>query len=145
MVLRKLREILGGKQASTGETPGLSFLSEEEKERIGTEDDPLRNYEAAIERHEAAMRAEQRGDPELAIRLYEQSVAEGFVGSHPYEMLASLHERRRDHASALQALEAYAQLARSGRMPRGAQRSADRKLPGIEARIERCRQQLENR
>ena len=69
-----------------------------------------------MERHEEAARAEQSGDPERAILLYETSVAEGFVGSHPYG-LASLHERRRNYEEALRACEAFVLLATSGTMP----------------------------
>ena len=90
-------------------------------------------------RHAEAERVAQGGDPEEAIRLYETSVAEGFVGSHPYERLASLHERRRNYGEALRVSEAFFRLAASGKMPRGAQRSADRKLPWFEARIQRYR------
>jgi hypothetical protein len=92
-----------------------------------------------MQRNEEAERAEQNGDPERAIELYERSVAEGFVGSHPYERLATLHERRRDPASALRVCEAYLNLAASGTMPRGAQRRADRKVPELRARAERYR------
>jgi hypothetical protein len=92
-----------------------------------------------MQRNEAAERAEQNGDPQRAVDLYERSVAAGFVGNHPYERLASLHERRRDPASALRVCEAYLRLAASGTMPRGAQRRADRKVPELEARAERYR------
>ena len=92
-----------------------------------------------MERHAEAERAEQSGDPEKAIRLYEMSVAEEFVGSHPYERLASLYERRRDRQAALRVCEAFVRLAASGKMPKGAQRSADRKLPLFETRIQRYR------
>ena len=92
-----------------------------------------------MQRNEEAERAEQNGDPHRAIALYEKSVAEGFVGSHPYERLASIYERRRDHAEALRVCEAYLRLAASGTMPRGAQRRADRKTPEIQARADRYR------
>jgi hypothetical protein len=72
-------------------------LKAAETERIGTEDDPLRGFEAAMERHEEALRA----------------------------------------------CEAFVLLASSGTMPRGAQRSADRKLPWFEARIERYQRLLD--
>jgi hypothetical protein len=39
--------------------------------------------------------------------------------------------------------EAFTELAASGKMPRGAQRSADRKLPDFEERIERLRRSLD--
>jgi hypothetical protein len=83
------------------------------------------------------------GDSQKEIRLYETSVAEGFVGSQPYERLASLHERRRNYEEALRACEAFVLLATSGTMPRGAQRSADRKVPWFEVRIERYQRLLD--
>ena len=143
MVLRRLRGIFGRHETgSTQESSGLFGLDLAERERIGAENDPLRGFDAAVERHVQAERAAQSGDPERAIRLYETSVAEEFVGSHPYERLTSLYERRHDHEAALRVSEAYVRLAASGRMPRGAQRSADRKLPQFEARIERYRRLL---
>ena len=136
MVLRRLRGIFGGGSTSAGgEAPG-GILSPEERERIGTERDPLHGYEAALERNIEAHKAEERGDVDGAIRLYERSVAEGFVGAHPYERLAVLHEQKGRYAEALRVTEAYLSLARCGKMPRGARRSAERKLPEFEARIE---------
>lgn len=131
--------MFGGEDRPAEPTESLYGLDPEERERIGTDQDPLKDFEAAMQRNEAAERAEQNGDPERAIDLYEKSVAEGFVGGHPYERLASLHERRRDPASALRVCEAYLRLAASGTMPRGAQRRADRKVPEFEARAERYR------
>ncbi len=144
MVFRRLRGIFGGGELSAqeGSSP-LYGLDPEEWERIGTERDPLRDFEAGMARNEEAERAVHEGYPERAIELYETSVAEEFVGSHPYERLASLYERRRDPEAALRVCNAYTRLAASGRMPRGAQRSADRKLPEIEARIERYRRILD--
>ena len=142
MVMRRLRSIFGGETSSTQEPSPLYGLNPEERERIGTEKDPLHGFEAAMQRNEEAERAVHDGDPDRAIDLYETSVAEEFVGSHPYERLASLYERRRNPAEALRVCEAYLRLAASGKMPRGAQRSADRKLPEFEARIERYRRLL---
>jgi hypothetical protein len=144
LVLRRLRSIFGrGESPPEGSSAEIFGLDEAERERIGTEDDPLRGFEAAMERHAEAEKAEQSGDPGRAIRLYEMSVSEGFVGSNPYERLASLYERRHDYEAALRVSEAYLQLAASGKMPRGAQRSADRKLPHFEARVERYRRLLD--
>jgi hypothetical protein len=143
LVLKRLREIFGRERRPSEPPSPLFGLEAAETERIGTEDDPLHGFEAAMERHEEAARAEQSGDPEKAIHLYETSVAEGFVGSHPYERLASLHERRRNYEEALRACEAFVLLATSGTMPRGAQRSADRKVPWFEARIERYQRLLD--
>lgn len=137
MVFERIKRLFGsgGAQRSSG-SPGLGV---EEIEKVGTPEDPLHGYEEALERNFAAMEAEQRGEVDRVIALYEQSVSEEFVESHPYERLAGLYERRRDYGEAFRILEAYLQLAGSGKMPRGAQRSADRRLPEIEARAARYR------
>ena len=143
MVLRRLRSIFGGAERPTGEPSPLYGLEEEERARIGTEEDPLRNFETAMQRNEEAELAVKGGDTERAIKLYEISIREEFVGSHPYERLATIYERRHDPTEALRVCEAFTKLAASGKMPRGAQRSADRKLPEFETRIQRYRRSLE--
>ena len=144
VVLRRLRGIFGQEEVSPAvSSAGLFGLDEAERARIGTEDDPLRGFEAAMERHEEAGRAEQSGDPEKAIRLYETSVAEGFVGSYPYERLACLYERRRDYREALRVSEAFVRLAASADSVCEPVSSADRKRPWFEARIEHYRRSLE--
>jgi hypothetical protein len=144
LVLRRLRDIFGRRETRPPEEPlNLFGLDPGERDRIGTEDDPLRGFEAAMERHAQAERALQSGDLEEAIRLYEASVAEEFVGSHPYERLSSLHDRRHDYEAALRVSETFLRLAASGKMPRGAQRSADRKRPWFEARVEHYRRLLD--
>lgn len=139
-----MRDIFGGggREEAGPATPAvpakpLYGLDPEERDRIGTQDDPLRDFEAAMQRNEEAEKAEQGGDPQRAIDLYEKSVAESFVGSHPYERLISIYERRRAYPDALRVCRAYLDLAASGRMPKGAQRRADRKIPEFEARVER--------
>lgn len=139
MLKKMLNKIFGGAPESGDERSGETILSDEEFERIGTEEDPMQDYEAAFERDFEAMEAEQRGDVERATELYESCVAGEYVKSHPYERLADLYERRKAYADALRILEAFIGLARSGRMPRGAQRSADRRLPEIESRAARLR------
>ena len=143
MVFRRLRDIFGGPDRPTGEPAPLYGLEDEERARIGTEEDPLRNFEAAMQRNEEAELAVSNGDTERAINLYEISIREKFVGSHPYERLASIYESRHNPTEALRVWEAFTDLAASGKMPRGAQRSADRKLPEFEARIQRCRRSLD--
>ncbi len=142
MVFRRLKSMFGGPTGSEDPPQPLYGLDESEREQIGTEADPLLDFEAAMQRNEEAERALQAGDTSLAIDLLEKSVAEGFVGSHPYERLASIYETR-DPAEALRVCEAFTKLAASGKMPRGAQRSADRKLPDFEARIDRYRGSLD--
>ena len=145
MVLKRLRDIFGGRDRPAGQPSPLYGLEEEERARIGTEEDPLRNFEAAMQRNEEAELAFHNGDTERAIKLYEISIREEFVRSYPYERLASLYESRHNLIEALRVCEAFTKLAASGKMPRGAQRSADRKLPEFEARIQRYRRSLEER
>ena len=139
--MRWIRKLFGDGEPERkpgGDAPG-GVLSPEEAARIGTEEDLLSGYEAALERNTEAARLEERGDVQGAFRFYEVSVAENFVGAHPYERLAALHEGRRNYAEALRVTDAYINLARSGRLPRGSQRSADRKLPEFKARAARYR------
>jgi hypothetical protein len=143
LVFRRLRGMFRGSEEDEGSSAPLYGLEEEERERIGTEEDPLRDFEAAMQRNEEAERALQSGDAGRAIDLLETSVSEGFVGSHPYERLASIYESRRNPAEALRVSEAFTHLAASGKMPRGAQRSGNRKLPEFEVRIERYRRSLD--
>ena len=131
--------IFGGEAPRPDPAPPLYNLDPEERGRIGTGDDPLRDFETAMQRNEEAERAEQNGDPQRAVDLYERSVAENFVGSHPYERLAAIYERRREYPDALRVCQAYLDLAASGTLPRGAQNRADRKTPEFEARAERYR------
>jgi hypothetical protein len=138
LVFRRLKSMFGGSEGSEGSPTPLYGLGEQEREQIGTEADPLLDFETAMQRNEEAERALGAGDTERAINLLEKSVSEGFVGSHPYERLASIYEGR-NPAEALRVCEAFTGLAASGKMPRGAQRSADRKLPEFEVRIERYR------
>ena len=138
-ILDKVRGLFGVHAVRPEETGNRPTLSPDDTVIIGTAEDPLHGYEAAVQRHEAAVQADNSGDPQTAIQLYQTSVAEHFVGSHPYEALANLHERRHDHPAALQAVEAYITLAHSGHMPPGAQRSANRKLPEFLARAQHLR------
>lgn len=128
-----------GRQPDDTPVENPNRLSPEEIEKIGTKDDPLLYYEAGLERNFAAMAAERRGDVDNAIELYEINVAGGFVGSHPYERLATIYELRNAPDEAVRVLTAFVQLAESETLPRGAQRSADRKLSGIQSRLHRLR------
>jgi hypothetical protein len=50
--------------------------------------------EAQTARNLEGLAAEQLGDVELALALYERNVAEGFPGDLPYGRLVMLYERR---------------------------------------------------
>src|SRR5215204_13066 len=67
----------------------LYGLAQKEKARIRTKEDPLRNCEVAMKRNEDAGLAVTGGDIERAIKLYDISIREECVSSHPYERLAS--------------------------------------------------------
>lgn len=116
MVFERIKRLFGSNEERR--SSGSSGLGIKEIEKVGAPEDPLHGYEEALERNFAAMEAERRGEVDRAVVLYEQSVEEDFVESHPYERLASLYERRRDYGEALRVLEAYLRLAGSGKMPR---------------------------
>jgi tetratricopeptide (TPR) repeat protein len=50
--------------------------------------------EAQTARNLEGLSAEHAGDLELAIKLYERNVAEGFPGDLPYGRLVAIYERR---------------------------------------------------
>jgi tetratricopeptide (TPR) repeat protein len=50
--------------------------------------------EAQTARNLEGLSAEQAGDLELAIALYERNIEEGFVGDLPYGRLVAIYERR---------------------------------------------------
>src|SRR5260370_5881697 len=50
--------------------------------------------EAQTARNLEGISAEQAGQPELAIELYERNIAEGFAGDLPYGRLVAMYERR---------------------------------------------------
>ncbi len=95
MVFGRLSRLFGSGERRQGS--GASGLGIEGIEKVGTPEDPLHGYEDALERNFAAMEAEQRGEIDRAISLYELSVSEEFVDSHPYERLANLYEQRRNY------------------------------------------------
>ena len=119
MVFRRLKSMFGGPDRGTGGPSPLYGLDEEERERIGTQEDPLRDFETAMQRNEEAERASQNGDTELAIQLYETSISEEFVGSQPYERLASIHERRDEYRKTLNRPDSLGGRARRARRTAG--------------------------
>ena len=50
--------------------------------------------EAQTQRNLDGLGAEQAGDLELAIELYERNIEEGFAGDFPYGRLVAIYERR---------------------------------------------------
>jgi tetratricopeptide (TPR) repeat protein len=68
------------------------WIAEVARQRETLEDRWL--LEAQTARNLEALTAEQSGDVDLAIALYERNVEEGFVGDLPYGRLVMLYERR---------------------------------------------------
>jgi tetratricopeptide (TPR) repeat protein len=61
--------------------------------------------EAQTARNLAGLAAEQAGDLDEAIALYERNVAEGFAGDLPYGRLVAIYERRGALAEAERVLQ----------------------------------------
>jgi tetratricopeptide (TPR) repeat protein len=58
------------------------------------------------QRNEQGSAYEKAGDIDQAIALYEQNVADEFMGGHPYERLRILYSQRKDYANALRICQA---------------------------------------
>jgi tetratricopeptide (TPR) repeat protein len=71
--------------------------------------------EAQTARNLEGLSAEQAGDLELAIELYERNVAEGFVGDLPYGRLVAIYERRGAYGEAERVLERAIEVFESSR------------------------------
>lgn len=63
-----------------------------------------------IERNNKAIEREKAGDIEEAIFLYEVSVADAFIGSHPYDRLRILYTRAKQYDEAIRVCRAYLAL-----------------------------------
>lgn len=137
------RRLFGGGSKPAGRPSCVSepLLCRDELERIGTDDDLLKNYDRQAERNFRAMEAEQSGDLGTAEALYRENVEEEFVAASPYERLAGIYGLQGRSEEALCVTEAFIRLAKSGRLPRGSQRSADARLAEFEARAEGLRDQ----
>ena len=123
MVSESIKRLFGSNEERRSSR--FSGLGIKEIEKVGTPEDPLHGYEKALERNFAVVKAERREEVDRTVVLYEQSVEEDFVESHPYARLAGLYERRRNCGEALRVSEAH------------------RRLPEIEARVARHRKMLE--
>ena len=71
--------------------------------------------EVQTRRNLDAMEHEAGGRTDLAIELYEQNVAEGFVGDWPYTRLAAVYERTRRYEDAVRVLTSALAATRADR------------------------------
>ncbi len=58
-----------------------------------------------VERNLKGKDLEKSGDIEGAIALYEQNIAEGFEGNHPYDRLAVIYRKRKEYSEEIRVLE----------------------------------------
>ena len=145
LVLRRLRSIFGQEPRSSGE-PSPLFRpkgSRDGEDRYGGRP-AARLARQAMDvtgrsRKGGAERRSREGDSSSTRRASPKasSAAIPTSGFPPSTNGAAITKQ------ALHACEAFVVLATSGAMPRGAQRSADRKLPWFEARIERYQRLLD--
>jgi hypothetical protein len=67
--------------------------------------------DAMVVRNDRARQAEEAGDLEAAIKLYERNVRDWFDGSFPYERLRVLYNREQRHGDALRVCQAFVSMA----------------------------------
>jgi tetratricopeptide (TPR) repeat protein len=86
------------------------------RQQVGPlEDDERAMLEAQTRRNLDGMDLEQAGQIDEAVALYEQNVAEGFVGDWPYSRLVAHYERARRYDEALRVLARAIEVARADR------------------------------
>jgi hypothetical protein len=78
-------------------------------------DEERRRLEIQTRRNLDAMELEAAGHIEKAVALYEQNVAEGFVGDWPYSRLVAVYERARRYDEALRVLARAIEVTRVDR------------------------------
>lgn len=75
------------------------------------------NFEKQLERNLQGIDLEKKGAVDQAVDLYELNVLEGFVGNHPYDRLAVIYRKRKQHGEEQRvlerAIEVFSHLART--------------------------------
>lgn len=64
-----------------------------------------RKFSIQVDRNLNGKELEKEGDIEGAIALYEQNVAEGFAGNHPYDRLAIIYRKNKAYSEEIRVLE----------------------------------------
>ena len=97
------------------------------------DDDERQRLEVQTRRNLDAMELEEAGRSDEAIALYEQNVAEGFVGDWPYSRLVAVYERARRYDDALRVLARAIEVTKADRR----RPAADRRgvLQGLQGRL----------
>lgn len=101
--------------------PVVEPLNDAERERL----------EGQTRRNLDALEHESEGRLDLAIELYEQNVAECFVGDWPYSRLAGIYERAKRYEDAIRVLTRALEVTRADRRrPAGDRRAVVQGLQG---------------
>lgn len=87
-------------------------------------------FEVMVERNLTGKELERAGAIDRAVALYEANLADGFIGSHPYERLRIIYAKRQDHPNALRVCRAYLALARGDAQKKSRFREHAEKLAG---------------
>ena len=106
-------------------------LGEQERARL----------EVQTRRNLDAMEQEAAGRTDLAIDLYEQNVADGFVGDWPYTRLAAIYERTRCFEDAVRVLTSALAATRTDRRRPAADRRTS--AQAIQGRLRTLKKTIE--
>jgi len=73
-----------------------------------------KNFEKQVERNLVGIELEKKEKIEEAIKLYEQNIKEGFIGSHPYNRLAIIYRKRGQLDEEIRVLERAVLIFKEG-------------------------------
>jgi hypothetical protein len=97
------------------------------------DDEERQRLEVQTRRNLDAMELEAAGQHDEAVALYEQNVADGFVGDWPYTRLVSAYERARRYEDAMRVLTRAIEVTKADRRRPAADRRSV--LQGLQGRL----------
>jgi len=110
------------------------------------DDEERQRLEAQTRRNLDALEHETAGRLDLAFALYEQNVAEGFVGDWPYTRLAATYERTQRYEDAIRVLTRALEVTRADRRrPASDRRAVVQALQGRLRTLKKLMQQTNRR
>jgi hypothetical protein len=135
-----------GEPTATRRPPDAKIGSRRHQQIEPLSDDERERLEAQTRRNLDALEHEAGGRMDLAIGLYEQNVAEGFVGDWPYSRLAGIYERARRYDDAVRVLNRAMEVTRGDRRrPAGDRRVVVQGLQGRLRTLKKTIQQTRGR
>lgn len=81
-----------------------------------SKDFPTPPMEQSVANNLSGIDAEKAGNIDEAIRLYEQNVASGFDGSHPYKRLSIIYRKQKRYDDEIRVLESAVKIFKGDKL-----------------------------